>query len=118
MKGKIILLLVAALLISGCTPARIPTRADVVEIKYIHPAPPAPLALRDIQWRVLNAEELEKYLEANREGELALFALETRGYESLALNMQEIIRYIREQQAIINYYRRILPDAEEVTSER
>jgi len=45
--------------------------------------------------------------------EISLFATETKGYENLALNMQEIIRYIREQKEIILYYRDVLPDPEE-----
>lgn len=118
MKGNVFILVAASLLTFGCTPAKIPTRIEVADITYIHPQPPAPLVLRDLEWRVMNYERLEEYVRENEGRDVALFVLETKDYEALALNMQEIIRYIREQQAIINYYRRILPQPEGITSER
>jgi len=110
---KTIAILFSLLLLSGCFGSTIPVQSDVVEINYIHPAPPAEMTLREVKWRVFNREELLKYLEENKDVEISLFATETKGYENLALNMQEIIRYIREQKEIILYYRDVLPDPEE-----
>lgn len=107
---KTILIILVAFLLSGCFGATIPTRADNTEITYIHPALPTEMTLREVEWRVFNREELLKYLEENKDVEIALFVVETKGYENLALNMQEIIRYIREQKEIIVYYRTTLPD--------
>lgn len=107
---KTALIILATLLLSGCFRATIPTQADNTEITYIHPATPPEMTLREVKWRVFNREELLKYLEENKDVDIALFAIETRGYENLALNMQEIIRYIREQKEIIVYYRTTLPD--------
>lgn len=107
---KTFLILISALLLSGCFHATMPVQTDTIEITYIHPAPPPEMTLREVKWRVFNREELLKYLEENKDAEIALFAVETKDYENLALNMQEIIRYIREQKEIIIYYRETLPD--------
>lgn len=107
---KTALIIIAGVLLSGCFGATIPRQADNTEITYIHPAPPSEMTLREVKWRVFNREELLKYLEENKDTEIVLFAVETKGYENLALNMQEIIRYIREQKEIIVYYRTTLPD--------
>lgn len=114
---KILALIFASVLLSGCFHATMPTKTDVVDIQYIHPAPPAEMTLREVKWRVFNKEELEKYIEENEGIEFALFALETEEYEDLALNMQEIIRYIQEQKGIIIYYRETLPDPEKEEDE-
>src|SRR6056297_2242526 len=116
---KAIAIILAALLLSGCFGATIPVQTHVVELTYIHPAAPTEMTMREVKWRVLNREEMLKYLDENEDAEIALFAIETKGYENLALNMQEIIRYIREQKEIILNYRETLPDPtkEEGTSE-
>ena len=107
---KTALIIIASLLLSGCFGAIIPRQADNTEITYIHPALPPEMTLREVEWRVFNREELLKYLEENKDVDIALFAIETKGYENLSLNIQEIIRYIREQKEIIVYYRTTLPD--------
>jgi hypothetical protein len=107
---KTLLLLASLLLLSGCFHATIPAQTDTLELTYIHPSAPAEMTLREVKWRVFNREELLKYLEENKDVEIALFAIETKDYENLALNMQEIIRYVREQKEIIIYYRETLPD--------
>lgn len=107
-----ILIISTCFLLFGCGSSRIVTVPDVRTPIVIHPEPPAAAEMREVTWTVLNKERLEEIL---REGgdELVLFTLTPQGYENLAVNMQEIIRYIREQKEIIIYYRKSFPNTKE-----
>ena len=73
------------------------------------------LELNNIKWFVVteqNFEEFkEKYIKQN--GEFLFFALSVRDYETLALNMADIKRYIKQQKQIIIYYEKALSPKEE-----
>lgn len=99
-------------LLSACGGANINVKSDPVERVIIHPAPPAEMTLREVEWKVLNKERLEELLEEGGD-DIVFFALTTENYEDLGLNMQEIIRYIREQKDIIIYYRKLDKDDKE-----
>jgi hypothetical protein len=40
-----------------------------------------------------------------KEGELVIFAVNTDGYETLSVNVQELRRYIIELQGVVIYYK-------------
>jgi len=80
---------------------------QVEKVKVFHPNPPRQAVIRDIQWQVLNAKDIEKLSKEVEGKDVSFFVLTDDGYESLALNMQELIRYISELQEHIRYYRRI-----------
>lgn len=86
-KGLGVLLL--SLTLVGCsTSTPEPTILDEKEFQVNIPKP-QPLQLRDIEWRVLNTDNG------------TYFALTTKEYEELGLNMQDILRFIRESKAYI-----------------
>ena len=68
--------------------------------------PPAPVRLKDVQWYVVSDENIEDFKEriTDRQGVLVWYAITVADYESLSLNLQEIRRYIVQQQELINYY--------------
>lgn len=71
----------------GCsTPVPAPTTVSQDEITIDIPKP-QPLSLRDIEWNVIKTED-QTY-----------FALTPKEYEELSLNMQDILRFIRESKA-------------------
>ena len=65
-----------------------------------------------------NYDEKVQEVEELLGGNFAVFALTPTGYESMAYNLQEIRRFIRQQKEIILYYRKATkgdePDEEPV----
>lgn len=65
---------------------------------------------RQVEWKVVTPENIDSiFAEMTASGKTpVLFALTTNGYENVSLNMSEIARLIKEQNAIIlaykNYY--------------
>lgn len=75
-----------------------------------HPPLPQEIVLEDVQWHVITFENLEekiKELEKLQSIGFVVFAITPQSYENLSYNMQELRRYIRQQNNIIVYYRNI-----------
>ena len=116
---KVSSLLLLLLLLSSCSTWDKLTRIEIQTIEVQRNIPiqnrPARLELNNIKWFVVteqNFEEFkEKYIKQN--GEFLFFALSVRDYETLALNMADIKRYIKQQKQIIIYYEKALSPKEE-----
>ena len=116
---KVSSLLLLLLLLSSCSTWNKLTRIEVQTIEVERQIPiqnwPASLELHNIKWFVVteqNFEEFkEKYIKQN--GEFLFFAISVRDYETLALNMAEIKRYVAQQKQIIIYYEKALSPKEE-----
>lgn len=69
-------------------------------------ARPKPLQLVDTRIYVVNANNLESFIEefTQENGELAMVAISIKDYENLALNVAELRRFINQQTEIIVYY--------------
>ena len=112
-------LLLLPLLLSNCSSWDRLTRFEVQTIEVERQIPiqnrAVRLELNNIKWFVVteqNFEEFkEKYIKQN--GEFLFFALSVRDYETLALNMADIKRYIKQQKQIIIYYEKALSPKEE-----
>ena len=105
-----LLLLSSFLVLSGCDSVK---RLDVfskpVETRIIAPSDPKPLLLDKLHFDVVNKDNLQKFLkelqkEQNTE-EFVFYAITPKTYELLALNMQEIKRFILQQKDIIIFYK-------------
>ena len=73
-----------------------------------HPPLPRELALLDVDWEVLTPEIMEQYLTDLEQGlapKQAYYALTTKEYENLSMNMAEIKRYTKDILSIVEYYR-------------
>jgi len=116
---KVSSLLLLLLLLSSCSTWNRLTRIEVQTIEVERQIPiqnrPVRLELHNIKWFVVteqNFEEFkEKYIKQN--GEFLFFAISVRDYETLALNMADIKRYIKQQKQIIIYYEKALSPKEE-----
>jgi hypothetical protein len=105
--------------LSNCSTWDRPTRIEVQTIEVERQIPiqnrAVRLELNNIKWFVVteqNFEEFkEKYIKQN--GEFLFFAISVRDYETLALNMADIKRYIKQQKQIIIYYEKALSPKEE-----
>ena len=62
--------------------------------------------MNNIHFYVVTEDTWDKFKErfAKENGDLLFYALSVRDYESLALNMAEIKRYLEQQKSIIVYY--------------
>ena len=116
---KVSSLLLLLLLLSSCSTWNRLTRIEVQTIEVERQIPiqnrAVRLELNNIKWFVVteqNFEEFkEKYIKQN--GEFLFFAISVRDYETLALNMADIKRYIKQQKQIIIYYEKALSPKEE-----
>ena len=113
-----LLLLSSIIVLSGCESVK---RLDVfskpVETRIIAPSDPKPLLLDNMHFDVVNKDNLEEYLtglrkEQNTE-EYVFYAITPKTYELLALNMQEIKRFILQQKEIIIFYKKATGPKEE-----
>tara|TARA_Y100001972_G_C7652277_1_gene328058 strand:- start:1353 stop:1736 length:384 start_codon:yes stop_codon:yes gene_type:complete len=110
---KIILTASFAALMSGCS--MIPSQTKPVEVVTIaermpmyHPPLPLEVQLVDVDWTVLTPELMEEYLQRIEAGEAprsAYYALTTKEYENLSMNMAELKRYLKDTLHIIEFYR-------------
>ena len=109
-------LLIPLLLISVLTSCGDNTTYKQVEVitnplegvQIYNPAPPRGVDLLPVHWTVLTKARIEELLsdpEYNGE-DFIFYALTPDGYKNLSFNTAELKRYIKQQKAIILYYRR------------
>ena len=118
---KVSSLLLLSLLISSCSswnPLKtIEIKTVEVERKIPLQNRPRQLNLNNITWFVVtdqNFEEFKKrYVAMN--GEFLFYAISIRDYETLAINMAEIKRYVEQQKSIIIYYEEAIKPKADVT---
>jgi hypothetical protein len=62
--------------------------------------------MSSIKWYVVTEQNFEEFKKrfVDENGDLVGYVLSVRDYESLALNMAEIKRYMEQQKQIIIYY--------------
>lgn len=68
---------------------------------------PRGVELSDVEWSVVNQDNLEEYVESieiSDTGDFVFMSISVRDYENLSLNLDELRRYITQQQEIIVYY--------------
>ena len=105
------LILSILLLSSGCSYFKNPLKTieiKTVEVERVIPTQnrPRPINLNDIYFYVVTEQNFEdfkkRFLEEN--GDFLFYTLSVRDYETLALNMADIKRYILQQKELIIYY--------------
>ena len=105
------LILPILLLSSGCSYFKNPLKTieiKTVEVERVIPTQnrPKPMSMNNIHFYVVTEDTFEdfkqRFLEEN--GDFLFYSLSVRDYETLALNMAEIKRYILQQKEIIIYY--------------
>ena len=126
-----LLLLVALLLVSGCS--ILGSGRDIPEVQPVevvtvvkkapmyHPPLPNNINPVPVEWTVLNAELMQEYLDDLNEGNAPTnvwYALTTKGYENLSTNMADVKRYLRQVLSIIKYYRKADEEEQDVKDEQ
>lgn len=110
-KNFLVLSLIPLLLLtSGCSSWKeiLPIEVKTVEVERKIPVQnrPSPLKLNDIHFYVVTEENYEEFKNRfeKENGDLVGYVLSVRDYETLALNMSEIKRFLQQQKELIVYY--------------
>lgn len=88
--------LVCLLILVGCSNARETAPMNI----SIPPTDPSPISTKPVEFTVINSDTVGSIdLDST-----SWYALNAQGYENLAYNMQDILRYVKQQNAVIDYY--------------
>ena len=112
MRCLTILSLLLLLLSSGCALLRKPEKEVIVKTVEVEKqipiqGHPRSLKLGKVTWKVVtsqNIDELVKQYEQKNGPDWVFYVMEVESFERLALNMEDIKRYILQQKEIIIYY--------------
>ncbi len=104
-------LLPLLLLSSGCSivPREKEVIVQTVEVEKRIPLQtnPKQLQFNDVYWHVVTEANFDEFIEKFKKengNAWVFYAISVRSYESMALNMAELKRYIEQQKQIIVYY--------------
>jgi hypothetical protein len=107
------------LLNSGCSSFKkvLPLEIRTVEVERKIPVQnrPRPVKLSNLHFYVVTEDTFAAFKQrfVKQNGDLLFYAISVRDYETLALNMAEIKRFIEQQKQIIVYYEKaVAPKAE------
>ena len=96
---------------SGCSlvPREKEVIVQTVEVEKQIPLQlqPKPLQFNDAYWHVVTEANFDEFIEKFKKengNAWVFYAISVRSYESMALNMAELKRYIEQQKQIIVYY--------------
>ena len=111
--GIVICMFIILLLLGGCasTPVtEVLIKTKPIEIEIVQPERPKEVKLERPEWFVVNSSTLEEFLEKVRKiqsDEPVFFAFTPQDYEKMSYNLQEIRRYVLQQNEIIVYYEKM-----------
>ena len=93
-----------------------PLEVKTVEVERQIPVQkrPRPVAMNDIYLYVVTLDTFEEFKGrfVKENGDLLFYALSVRDYETLALNMSELKRFLQQQKQIIIYYEKAVKPKE------
>ena len=121
---KVSSLLLLSLIISSCSSWNPLKTIEVKTVEVERNVPlqnrPRQLNLNDIHWYVVTEEnfaEFKKKFQEENGDPLVAYVISVKDYETLAIDMAEIKRYIEQQKQIIIYYEKALSPKEEEPKE-
>jgi hypothetical protein len=113
---RFIALTLVALLLVGCgtTPRQIEISAKPIDKPNLVLPPVEQLRLKDVEWMVITQENYQEVFDKllKDKKDPALIGLTDDGYETLSLNMSDIMRLLAQQKAIIAAYQNYYEDSE------
>ena len=122
---KVSSLLLLSLIISSCSSWNPLKTIEVKTVEVERNVPlqnrPRQLQLSDIHWYVVTEEnfvEFKKRFQKENGDPLVAYVISVKDYETLAIDMAEIKRYIDQQKQIIIYYEKALSPKEEEVKDK
>ena len=122
---KVSSLLLLSLIISSCSTWDKITKIEVQTVEVERNVPlqnrPRQLDLANIHWYVVTEEnfvEFKKKFQKENGDPLVAYVISVKDYETLAIDMAEIKRYIDQQKQIIIYYEKALSPKEEESEKK
>ena len=109
-------LILLCLVISSCgvfnKEPQIVTVTEFVKPDILIQNHPKPVILSDVEWYVVSEKNYDEFIERfeKENGQLVFVATTVKGYENMSINLQEIRRYLLQQQQIITYYEKVLSE--------
>lgn len=105
-----LILLIPITFLSSCstfTPDVVAYKSEPIEKPALVLPDIATLELRDADFKIITPDELNDIFEKlKKDGEpVVIYALTTKGYEQLALNIADILKLVSQQKAIIEAYK-------------
>ena len=121
---KVLSLLLLCLVISSCSswPKLKQIEIKTVQVERVIPTQnrPRPLNMNNIKFYVVTSDTFEDFKKRYEKdnGTFLFYALSVRDYETLAINMAEIKRYIEQQKQIIIYYEKAVAPKPKVEKDK
>ena len=116
----ILSLLLLCPLLSNCALWRKPEKEIIVQTVEVEKkipiqSRPKPIDMNGVKFYVVTEENFEQFKEkfSKENSDYVFYATSVHDYENLALNMAEIVRYIKQQKQIIIYYEKAVTDKPE-----
>ena len=106
-----------SLLSSGCSSFKdvLPVEIKTVEVERKIPTPnrPRPVKLSNLHFYVVTEDTLAAFKRrfVKQNGDFLFYAISVRDYETLALNMADIKRFMQQQKEVIVYYEKAVAPA-------
>ena len=93
---KLISIFLVLILVYGCAAPQ--PRTTIVNSVVAMPPAPEEIVFLDFEWEVWNKARLEQELASQKSNDrdYAIYVLRTEQYETLSINMQDILRWIRQ----------------------
>ena len=99
-----------------------PVEIKTVEVERKIPTQnrPRPVALNDIHFYVVTEDTFPAFKKRfeKENGDLLFYAISVRDYETLALNMAELKRFLEQQKQLIIYYEKAVKPKEKKQKEK
>tara|TARA_R100000544_G_scaffold35539_1_gene22952 strand:- start:2541 stop:2912 length:372 start_codon:yes stop_codon:yes gene_type:complete len=100
------------IVLGGCSllpkaqPVEVRTIAEIPPMYH----PPLPMEIQgvNVKWKILTPDIMEEYLQLVKDGKasaMPYYALTTKEYQNLSVNLAEITRYTKNILSIVEYYR-------------
>ena len=122
---KVSSLLLLSLIISSCSSWNPLKTIEIKTVEVERNVPlqnrPRQLDLSDIHWYVVTEEnfaEFKKKFQKENGDPLVAYVISVKDYETLAIDMAEIKRYIDQQKQIIIYYEKALSSKKEESEKK